>query len=291
MHANYFSRFTFTFILLIFARNTFAAGEKEKHKSIQEFLDSKKINLVIKGLGGYQGDCIGLNLENITPDTLFMKVEAGRRFVSADTTEQDIFIVKEMLLALLPMEKRFVKAFGLCCEATMHAPKQNSKFSIGFMTPSAWQSLAKFMYKNNFSNHTMQSAIWVMSNDHQISTVIGDNQKQTDLIRAALSKLKNIPVPWYSLRYAEVAGQVFSDKHERVFGPVEFTLRESALITVQVRDEEGRTMDVPMPASEYANGENTFQMDISVTDWPKGKYTVMVFANGTMRINKKEFIL
>lgn len=276
---------------ILFSTTNLLATEKKKFKNIEEILSSKTIKFTVTGVGGHMGNCITIEAENTSPDTSFFRLEPGRRLVSVDTTEQDIFIVKEELVVLLPKEKKTINGFGFCCEATMHSPKAKSKFKIGFMEKKPWILLAEFFSKNKFNQTPMQNAVWVMSNNHAISSVIGDNEIETEKIRSKLAELLNLPVPWYSIRFEQNENQVFSGKHIRLTGPVEFMVREMAIITIQIRNANGEIVAIPLQANSYMNGEHVFALDIDIKDWPKGKYTIIVFQDGMRQVRKKDFEL
>ena len=80
-----------------------------KYTSIEGLFLKGKINVSVKSLGGYQEKCIQFELKNITLDTVYVHIEAGRRLVCKDSTMQDIFLVKENKIRLLPLEAQQVE--------------------------------------------------------------------------------------------------------------------------------------------------------------------------------------
>lgn len=281
-------------IVFIFSALLCKAGVSatiEKYISIHDLAQTNRLKATVKGLGGYSGNCIQINLANQVTDTLFIKLEAGRRLVSEDTVEQDIFVVKEQLLVLAPKQKKSIEAFGFCCESNKHSPGLDSKFSLGYMAPPAWVELAHFLAKGNYDLGAMQHAVWVLSNKHQISSVSGSDQQKTSEIRRELARLTGAPVPWYTLEYVQLQDRVFSDQHSRFTGPVDFSLREMDIITIQVRNETGIIMAVPLQAGQYMNGNHTYMLDVPVKGWKKGKYNIYVFQGGMRKIAQKEFVL
>ena len=78
-------------ILLLFAGMTIEA----KHLSLNlgDAVQQKKVKAMVRSLGGHQGFCLALTVQNLTPDSLVLLIEAGRKFLAGDPGEQDILVV------------------------------------------------------------------------------------------------------------------------------------------------------------------------------------------------------
>jgi hypothetical protein len=280
------------FALLIigfFPKATQTLYAQDKFVSIEE-LDSKKdIKTKFKGKGGYSGNCVTLIIENLTTDTAFVWVEPGRRLDNPDETKQDILIVKEQKIKLLPRQEIKTEVFGFCCQASNGSPSINTEFKIGQMADENLQWIANILDKNPFSEQTIQQAIWVFSNGHSAASIVSDkNQKIMSLRRAISSRLK-ISMPWYDIHYKKDA-QVFSGKHEKVTGEVKFYSNNNGTILINVRKENGLLMStVANDVGIYGRSYN-FPLSVTVEDWDPGKYFVNVYLDGNLK-HRQEFQL
>lgn len=63
--------------------------------SIEELAKNKKIDIELKSLGGYQGECVQIDIENITNEALHIWLESGRRLDNLNDAQQDILVLKD----------------------------------------------------------------------------------------------------------------------------------------------------------------------------------------------------
>jgi hypothetical protein len=259
--------------------------------SVDTLLKEHKISFDIKGKGGYQENCIQFDIKNLTKDTIYLLIEQGRRFVSNDSSLQDILLVKKQELSLPPQGKSVRPGYGFCCEATMKAPFQNAVFNTGFIAPKEWIKVLDLINTYDFEKDAIQSAIWVLSNDHPLSSVISNNPENQQRLRNILAKVKGIEVPWYSVSYRQDTARVFTDQHVKVWGNVDYQVKHNATISVNVRSLDGMVMKTLVEEMPVNPGYYTYKMDLPVFDWPKGEYEIGIFEDGANLLVKKQFKL
>jgi len=99
------------------------------HKKLlmQQAIDRKLIKTSVASLGGHQGFCIKLTVENLTKDSLLIILEAGRRFNSVDDKLQDILVVKQEELYLKSRQVKTQKVKGYCCQLNNSSPGAGAK--------------------------------------------------------------------------------------------------------------------------------------------------------------------
>jgi hypothetical protein len=265
--------------------------DADKYISVEKLISNNSISAEIIGLGGYQENCISFDLRNTTSDTLHVWIEPGRRLISDDSTLQDILLVKESKIELLPNERKNLHGYGFCCEASMHAPGPKSVFSIGTMAPTPWVKLADVINKNNFPPEAIQHAVWVFSNNHALSSVADDNTPATDLLRRTIASIKGIEMPWYSIRYEKDTAMLFSGRPEKVYGTLEYYLKTNAIVTINVRNKNGTLVATLMKAMAHNPGKYLFDVDLPVKNWQKGSYEINIYEDYSNLNLKKKFEL
>ncbi|MFL5752131.1 MAG: hypothetical protein ACJ76F_01895, partial [Bacteroidia bacterium] len=186
-----------SFLTLLFLALTGSAFAKKDTVSVGKAAISKLIKLNIKSKGGYQGQCISMQIKSQHSDTLIVYIEAGRRLDSQDSTEQDILIVKDMFVSLLSKQEKTVDVIGFCCQAHNGAPKEKSIFSVGALADKNLYELGRYLNTAKLSNNSIQSAVWCISDNNELSSVTDDGTEEVGKLRKFLSKLKNVVVPWY----------------------------------------------------------------------------------------------
>lgn len=268
-----------------------AATPDSVYVSIEQLTNAKQMTTKISGKGGYQAECIEFEVENLTNDTLFVELEPGRRLVSKDTTEQDILIVKRKRFSLAPLAALVFSGFGFCCESKRHAPKAESDFSVGYMVPADWQQLTDLIDRNNFPNSAIQSAIWCISDNHDLSSIHDEDPAKTRLLKRIVAKIKNIEVPWYSVTYETDPATLFSGRAEAVYGEVSYYISNNALISINVRDKNGVVVANLEKGTAKGSGEYKYPLALNVKGWPKGEYEIAVYEDYSRLIKREKFKL
>jgi hypothetical protein len=271
---------------LIFAPGSiYSAGGS----SVQELVNRKKVKVEFTSLGGHSAYCMKASVTNLTNDTQDVWFEAGRRLVSMDSTQQDIFLVKELRLRVLPKKSNATDLFGFCCQSHDRSPVANSKFSIGFMAPEKWQKLAKIIADNNFDNDAIQQAVWAISNNHTTAGISrGSGHKNKQLIEA-VAELKGEEIPWYNTEFETSPTAVFSNRPTRITGDLNYTLKNNAAITVVVKDWNDMLITTIAEEKPAHRGMQNFYIDLDINGWRDGKYTIYILADGSNLIASKGF--
>lgn len=259
--------------------------------SISKYIDEHKLEVKISGKGGHSEKCLTFELKNKTPDSLFIRLEPGGRIVCEDSSLQDILIVKENLMALAPNSKVTAEGYGFCCRATKHSPSKNSKFNIGFMSPPKWVELAEVINQNNFPTQPIQNAIWVLSDNHPITSIYYEKMEEIDLLLQTVEKIKGIKRPWYSITYAKDTSMLFSNRPETLHGKINYYTNKNTVISINVRSAKGRLMTTLINEELKNTGNHEYKLNFDITNWPKGDYDVNVFEDYSNLNFKKRFTI
>lgn len=265
------------------------AETQKKYFSIEELVQKGVLKASFKGLGGHSGDCIQLNLENPSNDSVFIWVEAGRRLGSKDTSEQDIFLTQNRQIALAPLQKDSLNLEGYCCQSSKAGPKIASLFTIGAMAPTLWVKFANFLDKNKFPKEAVQAAVWVLSDGHDLASIHAEDDKAIIPLRRELAKLLNRPIPWYSFTYKEAENGVFSNEIEEVHGEIKFSLSSNAVITIFIQDEFGYILHYIIPEMNMGPGDYVLEVDTEIAAWEPGEYTIWIYQDYNVPLKKQTF--
>jgi hypothetical protein len=249
--------------------------------------DALKKNLATAtavSLGGHQGECIELTISNLADHDTTIYIEAGRRLVSADTSEQDILIVKEQPLFVRAGQTITTRVYGFCCQASFHSPAQGGSFYAGELADTNLRKLAEFLNANPYSNSVMQNAVWVVSDNHAIASVHASDSIDKTKIRKLhnfLSALLGLPNDqnWYTLTYLIDTNRLFSGMADTLYADFEYEVWNPCGASLIINDEQGNVMKRLFVNKKHHPDKYLFSFKISVEGWPKGKYYVRLFAN------------
>lgn len=272
------------YLLLILAialvSNAFA---KKDTVSIEKAYNSKLIKLDIKGKGGYSGPCIAMQIKSENNDSMVVFIEAGRRLDSKDSTQQDILIVKDLFVSLFPRQQKNVDVIGYCCQARNHAPQEKSIFFVGSLAEKKLYDLGRYINKVKLNSGVIQSAVWCISDNHEISSVTDDGSEEVTNLRRFLADMKGIKMPWYNIFYKKDKTLLFSGIPEKVTGKIEYYISDFSQVIANIRDEKGIIVKSFPIGNKVERGSHVFNLEWDVSKIPKSfytMYTVCIYENG-----------
>ncbi len=270
-------------------------NEAPKYISIEEAIKNRIIEASFTGIGGHMGECIELEIKSLIPKDTIIRIEPGRRLVSEDSTLQDILVIKEIQLFLATGELKKLNLFGFCCQATNAGPGNGSVFNVGFMEDSTFIVLAEFLSKSGLPLGVMQSAVWVLSNNHSLNSISNDNEKDKAMMKelfATLAKIKKIKYvyPWYSLKYRQDSGVLFSNRPVKIFGEFEYAISDPGNVDLLIKTEKNQLMKNLFVNRPHNPDNYNHRFSFDVANWPKGKYYMILYFDNQQKI-KKEFEL
>jgi hypothetical protein len=262
-------------LFLLFLINSFEILSQNTIKA-DSLLKTRTISIQAEGIGGFQGECIMVEVVNNSLNEIYVEIESGRRFVSFDSSEQDILIVKPSFIKIAPRKTKLLKLFGFCCQQKNSAPKKKSKFYHSYMSPKKWQELTNYLNINpSLQISSMQSAIWSMSNDLPVRN-IGKNNKMDEELRKQVCKIKNIEIPWYNITFNEsefqLGDEIDSLKHLLFCATLELKIPHSGLIEIFILDKNNRVVKYLMKDVIVSDGLNSFVLEHNIATLAKGKY-------------------
>lgn len=254
------------------------------YTSIQELAIQSKIEVELKSLGGYQGNCVQLELENKTKEQLHIWLEAGRRLDNTNPGQQDILVVKEQKVDLQPGATKTILAFGFCCMADQGAPSSGTKFELGWMEKDNLLWIAQFINSQPaLEHHIIQSAVWIFSNGNNPAGIIDDKNENTKTLKRAIADKLNIEMPWYEIYYERDSARVFSDKHYKLNGTIEYALPNRGWVTMLVRGQSKQVLHRFTETAFVEGGNYTYEVDLNIKNWPKGKYDIEIYLDDAMK--------
>ena len=264
-------------LAVVFASNAIA---KKDTVSIEKAFNGKFIKLDISGKGGYQGQCIGMKIKSQYNDSLVVYIEAGRRLDSKDSTQQDILIIKDLFVSLIPRQEKSVDVTGFCCQAHNGAPLAKSIFFVGQLAEKNLYDLGRYLNTTKLNNISIQNAVWSISDNNELSSVIDDGSAEVGKLRKFLAKIKGIETPWYNIFYKKVKNQLFSGEPERVTGNFDYYINDFSVVLVNIRDAKGTIVKSFSVGGSVERGSYTYNLDWKVGNVPKAKYTLYLYENG-----------
>ncbi|MFM2286330.1 MAG: hypothetical protein RLZZ543_1827 [Bacteroidota bacterium] len=257
--------------------------------SIADRLKSGRISIELTSLGGHQNKCVELKLLNRSADSTLVLLEAGRKLIADDSSMQDILVVREELIHLAPHQEKRLAVTGFCCRAHRKSPASKSQFQLGPMAPNAWVEVAAHISRSNYPSYAIQSAVWALSDNHSIAAISTSEKGGNNPLRSLVAKVKNLPLPWYSIEYEPDTSRLFSNKPQRVWGEIEYYVPNNGQVTLVIKDAKGRNIRTLINAQNVNPGTYTYFVDEPLKGWKNGTYTLMLYGDQGNLILRRDF--
>jgi hypothetical protein len=251
--------------------------------SIEELAKTKKIELELKSLGGYQGECVEINITNLTSEDLHIWLESGRRLDNLNNAQQDILVVKDQRFNLNSQKSTTIQAFGFCCQSSNGAPRADQKFEIGTMEEGNLLWIAQYLNDHPVDFGTMQSAVWIFSNGNNPASILQSKDENVMELKKAIAKRLNIEIPWYELYYEKDTNRVFSDVHYNLKGSIQYSLPNRGWLNMVVRNPAKQMMYKFTNAAYVEGGVYNYDVDLNIKNWPKGNYHIEIYLDDILK--------
>ena len=175
----------FALILL----GSFVVNDTEDILTLQENGD---IELTIKGNdeSTHYLDPLVVNVKNNTKKIIEMKVPAGLHFVSNEENIQDIISTQAQFVRIAPNSNKHFTISGVCIQSSNGSPGSENDFLLTANAEPKLYELAQFLDKKNIKNSQSQQAAWAISDNRDISNIIGlESENEQALIDKTASIL------------------------------------------------------------------------------------------------------
>jgi hypothetical protein len=162
--------------------------------SLSDALRSRRVQVAVESLGGYQGRCIRLLVRNLTAEALTVEAGAGLIFDSRDSSVQNLMSTSSELLALQPGQTRPADLYTMCIQSFNAGPAKGEGYSFGGAAEGPLLKLARQIAGGGYQNSTAQSAVWALTNRESVGFVYGEDTSMVRQLARTLSEATGTPM-------------------------------------------------------------------------------------------------
>ncbi len=261
---------------------------KRNKVTLEQALQKNLVKTCLQAKGGHSGYCINMNVKNISPDSLEVVVEAGRKLNSLDPTEQDLLVVKEELGQLKRGEDKTVALKSYCCQMGNHSPKQGSSYDLRSNWDTNLVKVARFLNNSTYNSSEEQEAVWAISEGRTAASVTGKDDSSTIQLRRFIAQVKGEVLPWYTVSShtrVQKSGEIIS-KAIYLRGVLTCTASEQQYAYMQLLDENGR-MVAQVTGNWYYPGKNEQVVNLPLNGLQHGNYRLAIVSDKGVIYNQK----
>lgn len=266
-------------------------GDAASTTPLIELLEQGRIELSPRGLGGHSGECLKVDVMSRSSSPIRTSIPAGWVFVSEVEGVQDLIVMREEVIALGPNGRTTVTCRAFCCEASNSGPGQNEAYRKGHPAAEKLMILARSVDSLRFDDDIVQSAVWVLSDGHDIASLGALDGSKNDTLRNRLSALSGQPAPRYTVHYASDESRASSGRPETISRIISLENGTPQRLTVVVRSDAGRLMEVLQDRMPVEAGAVDVPVTLNVLGWPEGRYAFYVYTTATSDVHRLPFTL
>jgi hypothetical protein len=259
--------------------------------SLVELLEQGRIELTPRGLGGHSGECLKVDVKNRSASSIRTSIPAGWVFVSEEPGVQDLIVVHEEVIALGPNGRSTMTCRAFCCEASNSGPGENEVYRKGHPAELKLAQLAQVVDSAKYADDIVQSAVWVLSDGHDIASLGALDGSKDDTLRNRLSALSGQPAPRYTVRYAGDESRACSGRPQTISRIISLNHGTAQQLTIVVRSDAGRSMQVLQDHMPVAAGGVDVPVTLNVLGWPEGRYAFYVYTTASNDVHRLPFTL
>ncbi len=161
--------------------------------NLLEAKNTKKVSIKAIGNGGYIGECISLTVKNITQIKQDIEVSPGIIFTCQDSSSQNLMVVEQYSLALMPGATRTLNIQTMCIQARNHSPSSGVLFAMNKEATGHLSALAELIATRNYQNSTAQSAVWALTDGNEINEIYASDTTMAGELATFVSKATGKP--------------------------------------------------------------------------------------------------
>lgn len=255
-------------------------------------LDNHLIEVSATGSGqSYRAKGLNLKVTNKSGSSLILKTDIGLVFRPGDTTYQDLVLAGEEMITVAPFKEATAQVQTFCAKASATAPAKDLVFAFHHKGDDKLVQVLQYLKRNYLFDDLGQSAVWVMTSGHDLSTVYQSNRdaiskKLIDFMASVTGK----PLPDYYREYqlsGEGSGPVFRPKNLKIIAQFEEKLDAPKKLTLGVFDGEGKMIQPVFENRVFGKAGHRFSVSFEATNVSAGTYYIRLKEGETVLQEKK----
>lgn len=222
----------------------------------------------------HHGPCITFILQNKSSQHLQLFIENGRFLSPLDSSTQRMVVTKSEMIVMSPGQTINKNIFAMCSQANNGSPDEGENFVLGMIADNEIRQMSQEIEKRNAQNSTGQDAMWVVTDDHDISSITGEDVSLVNSLRQTASQITGKPMELY------VPEQTTPSKPlKSVRGTFDFTLPRAGTVTLSLYDAENRNLMDFIRDKQYGAGQHAYSYYSSSSSFEPGFYYIKLFVN------------
>ena len=249
--------------------------------SLKDACEEKIIKVVINGnpfdLGSplskrYYGECISIQVENLTNNVLNLQIENGRILLSDFDSIQNMIITKQLVFALNGKESATYKAYAMCIEKANGAPDAKTTFQLGDMADGYLLQLTQMLEKNNYQDHAAQSSVWAITDHLDTMAIYSSDIIEKNMLRKFIGTYQKATADKRIVPIYDPEKTTYIERKEfNISGKIDWTMKGDGYASLIVYDEQGTQVTTIFEKRKFDEGNQSYDFKVVSCMIQKGK--------------------
>ena len=228
--------------------------------------------------GNYTGKSVKLTITNNSNASLEIKVNLGIILKPSNPAFQPLVLSGEESLALKAHEKGEVEVETFCGNAPKACPIPDLSYSFLRVGSDTLVKILRFIKDNSLFDHLGQAAVWVVTNEHDLSNVY-DNTR--DLLSIKLIGIISLATgqekpDFYAVSATNEtpAQPAYTAKTEKIYIPFDISLSTSKVLSIGIFSPKGQWIKSIFERKLFEPGKHNLMAELDPSGFEAGKYFV-----------------
>lgn len=237
-----------------------------------------------------------LDIQNTSDAAIDISIENGRKFMASDEHTQNLVVTKAELLTLRPKERKRYSVYSMCIQAHNMAPRGEVKYHIGDMADEKMSQLTTLIEKNNYHNIAGQHAMWVLTDDYNLSTICCSDSTTVLNLLNLTSRLSGKKIDFKPDFYSytpdvpsapAVPHHVDTVTESEIHAEFSFKIPKPSTVQIAMFNKDNIVVKELLFNPSVTPGFHTFEYKYDATAFKEPYYYFKLIIDGDVKINKK----
>lgn len=274
-------------LLILFIFLGYKNPESTKIISLQEAVDQELIELDIKGNidSPHYYKPIELKVKSVSDFSFILNVKNGQRFLTQDSSVQDMIVVKSELIALEPGSEKSLDLNAMCTQRQNRGPAQNERYVLGPMAEKHLLQVSQKVQALETYNTIGQYAIWTISNNIGLDEIAGFNEVEAEALQKFVSEITGRKIPEkdttdYLTNYNRPSLAV-----RTLGGKFEYGLVKTSAVTIGLFNEQNIIARELLNKPVAPRGDHVLNFEFDMAAYTEPVYFVRLIIDGEIKIS------
>ncbi|MDA3882564.1 MAG: hypothetical protein PF481_04730 [Bacteroidales bacterium] len=229
---------------------------------------------------------IHIDIQNISSDTIYYTIQQGRLFIPSLPGYSAMMLLHDTTHNIAPQESQQLIVPALAIEPEKTHKADSLSYSFGGIASDKFIEFASTISPKSLSKKELQTALQIIHQTIPLAALCTDTISHNIPLKQMLANIMNTGVPWYCLLYINI-----HTKPQTLQGELHYFIADSSSVIINIISSDKDTLMSQDISSLQKPGYYTYKLNLDISHYSSGTYTVELLQNNTVLMIRKKFIL